>query len=268
MNQKIIKDSIRFSPLALAVALSVVLGLLALQARAQEPESENAEAELEESQTKSLFGERNIERFMETSQDAQSNEDGEEKRMLLDEGKQTQTEMMRALQEDRLTAFEKKKNELKERIETRKEERLVKQEEHKERLSAQAQMRLSSYAERIVTRMTTVIERMYSVTERTASRIQKMEEAGIDVTEMRIQHGEVYKLIEKSREYVALISEVTIDTLTSENPEDQKGEIRESVTLAKESIREIHIALMETVREMQRAVSLREERDVVQAEED
>lgn len=256
MNQKIINESIRYSPLALALALFAVLALLSLEVRAQEAEGEVGTVETRDERTEPLFGERNMERFMEQAQSIEFSEQMERGAASLEEEKRVQIEMMRALQEERRESFEKKKDEIIERIETRKEEQLTHQQERTQRLEAQAQVRLSMYTERIVQRMISALDRMYAIAERTTSRIRKMEDEGMDMEMASVRHSEVYALIDRSYGYVGLIGEVTVAVLDSENPGDRRSEIRESVTLAKESIQAVHRALKEVIYEMKRATPL------------
>ena len=269
MNKEITTNSIKYSPIALAIVLFFVLGLLAFQVRAEEgttpefnfreqmKENKDAQAELFEEQKeerREVF-EQNRSEFEEMRAEGSSIDEmkelrtqtREETQAMLVEHRTERSEFHSEQKEMMQTMFEERKNVLKDRVEERKQEREEKMEERKAKFSAKRQEVLTQFSERIVERMNAAFERLEQIAGRIDERIEKMEANGVDLSDAKNTLGDVYVLLEGADEYVALVGDVSVDTITSDDPASQKDEIRAAVELAKDSIKEIHRGLSETV---------------------
>lgn len=262
MNQKVTHDSMRFSPLALALVLFVVLGLLALTTHAQGPADDTVSATIEDEVGKENLFEQQENRtdFLEAQKQARTEfraasgtpEDftgaREEAQQMIGVQGEEQEALFSSVRENMRAAFVEQKEILKAGVEARREARIARREAHTARLSVAAQARLSEYAERMVARMDTTLDRLLEITDRVGSRLEVMEERGADLREAKQMLENVYVLIDDAREYIVLAGEVSMETFLSESPELEKEAMRASALLAKEGIREVHTALSETVR--------------------
>lgn len=268
MNQKITQDSIRFAPIALALVLFVVLGLMALRAHAEEFEfgSSTFKEQMQQNarERQELFQEQRVEfrkaaeEYRERYEEARAGtsttleelkelrvEMREQTQQRFEEQKEARWQLFNEQREEVRNRFNEKRDEIKNKMEERKQER---SEEHKAKLSAKVQARLSEYVERIAERMEAAIGRLEQIADRIGARIDKMEtEKGVDLSAAKESLDDAYVLIGEAKEYAGLIGEVSVDALTSENPQNRKDEVRDAVKLTAESIMEIHKALSEAV---------------------
>lgn len=272
MNQKTSTESLRFAPIALAVVLLAILALLALHVHAEEdvavPEQTSLQDRVQEQ--RDLFKEVRDERqevFQENQNELQimreegaTSEELEAQRLEQRAEMQLMVDMQRGemLQnrEEVRAMLQEKKDALEGRIQERKETRAQMQTERKAKLGLEMQVRLGQYVERIVERMSTAVDRLEQITERVDLRIKKLEENGVNLSEANEKLHTITPLIADAREYITLISKVSIDILTSENPREESSEVREAVMLAKEGIKTIHTALSETVQLIKASVQV------------
>lgn len=268
MNQKYISESMRYTPLALAIVLFFVLGFLAFQAQAEANttdfdairEQMKADALERQAQYKRDAQERK-EQFEQNKTELQElkgesardefeqirTENRNQSQEVFEEYKAERIEMRSQQREEIRLLLEARKLEIQAKIEERKQERERKMEERQARLSVQKQAQLSQFSERIIERMNKAVERLRNISDRVASRIEKMETEGADVTAVRAELDDVYTFLTDAKELISLIGVTSVDTFTSEDPANQKQEIRDAVLLAKDGIKEVHIALSETV---------------------
>lgn len=267
MNQKISTDSVRYAPVALAVALLATLGLVALSAQAEEAVVE-AVVITEEKKQKEVQQMRDIFRGAEAAEEFGAplapDELQAERRVAREETRALREEQKAEFAEDRAkrlqtyrSFLDEKKQVIESRIKEHQEEKRMKQAEHKAALEVAAQIRIGQYVERIVKRMDAAIARLEQIAERIATRIEKTEEKGADLSEAKIELANVYTLIEDAHEFVALIGTASTETLTSDKPRSK--EIRDAVELAKDCLVSIHGALAETVQLIR--VGMEEDRD-------
>jgi len=258
MNQKTSTESVRFAPLALALALLALLGLVAISAHAEVNEADDVaiaqkKTQRDARQERDIFSEAGTDEsgeviVLDDSDNLQNMEKREEKQMLLEEQKTAFAEDRANRLEAYRSFLEKKKNSIAVRAKEHQEERRLRQTNYRAALSLSAQVRLGQYVERIVIRMDTALSRLEQIAERIASRIEKTEEKGVDLSDAKVELANVRVLIEDAHEYVSLIGEVSTDTLTSETPKEQMQDIRDAVELAKDCINSIRGALTETVK--------------------
>ncbi len=161
-------------------------------------------------------------------------------------------------------ALNQKKEEMRSRIEAHKEERVAKRQEYKARLNEKMQKRLNGFIDRIVNRMNAVVSRLEQIVSRISTRIQKMEDNGVDLTDAKAKLDDVNNLIGEARDAVSLLEDVSVDVITSETPKEQAHEIRDAAKVAKDSIKAVHTALMETVKLIKASVSDNENKASVQ----
>jgi hypothetical protein len=273
MHKKSVITSVRLSPLALAFALLAILGLMALQVRAQEDMGES-EALMEirnanVQERKDLFTEQAQERKAQMDQtkeewevmhegsttpkevQAFQNERRDDAGDMFEEHREERKELFETHSAEFRNAFEERRYQLEERIKERKAQYEENKTERKARLSENIQMRLQYFIERIADRMNAAIDRMEQITDRIVSRVFKLESEGFDLTEVKADVQNVRVLIGDARAYVVLLSEVSLDTISSDDPEKGKEDMREAVALAKAAIQAVHQTLSEVVDELQ-----------------
>jgi hypothetical protein len=261
MNQKN-TDSIRFSPLALALALLFVLGFFALQAHAQEYDgtdttsvrekiqqhvAERVAVNTEENEKRQMLQESVLEDSALGDRAQERLENREEVREMREAYVSERVQLRNEQREEMHTMYLDRKDALLERIEERKQVRAEKVSERKAGLEERAQERIQGYATRILERMQAALGRLTQIADRITLRIEKLEEADIDLTDAKAELEDVYVLIEDAKEYIEIMNTTIADALTSEEPAAQKEEVRESITLAKDGLKAIHTALTETV---------------------
>ncbi|HCC04879.1 TPA: hypothetical protein DEP58_01060 [Patescibacteria group bacterium] len=272
MDQKTSTESVRFAPLALALALLALLGLVAISAHAQVEETDDIaiaqkKTQPDARQDRNIFSEAGTDEseevmVLDESDESQTIEKREEKQVLLEEEKTAFAEDRAKRLEAYRSFLEKKRNSITVRAKEHQEERRLRQTNYRAALSLSAQVRLGQYAERIVIRMDTALGRLEQIADRIATRIEKTEEKGVDLSDAKVELANVRVLIEDAHEYVSLIGEVSTETLTSETPKEQMQDIRDAVELAKDCINSIRGALTETVKLIRVGIETRVDEEV------
>ncbi len=256
MNQKTTHDSVRFSPLALALVLFVILGLLALTTHAQTsaPDTVSVTVEDEVGNANPFDHQRNERTdFFNAEGQARSvvrtaSGTPEKFAVVRESVPEERAELFSSVRETMWEDLNEQKEIIKAKIKEQQEERIHRREAHTARLSVSAQARLSEYAERMVGKMDTTLNRLLEIADRVGVRLETMEEASVDLSEAKEMLEDVYIRINNTREYVVLVGEVSMETFVSEYPEREREMIRASTLLAKEGIRSVHTALREVVR--------------------
>jgi hypothetical protein len=280
MNQNDISIPLRLTPAILAAVLLIVtLSFLTLRVHAQEGGENSVVQQPGENveERRALLEEQKTER-QEMSEEGDFTE---EERRQLQQDQREEMEIMMGDEQDEEGGvpteqqgahdvdFEARANELREKAEARKEERQQRMQEHRAKLSLQAQARLGQYTERITTRMNTAIERLTHIANRTLARIEMLEEKGADLSDARNEIEKAYTALEASETFVALFAEVSTEAYTSENPGAQAQEVRDAAKLAKDSLKAVHTALVETVQLIKVGViALEEEVESEESEEE
>lgn len=111
-------------------------------------------------------------------------------------------------------------------------------------------VRAGQYMIRMTKRMGGTLERLKRITDRVASRIEKTEARGIDMTTARATLDEVYPLMEQARTDIAFVGQVGASVLTSDEPHARTSELRDAALVARDGLAAIHVTLVDTVREV------------------
>jgi len=135
-------------------------------------------------------------------------------------------------------------------VESRKQEIADRVKEHRARLQERAQERVNGFAERMAKRMETAVSRLESIAAKVQTRMDKLEELGADVSEAQILLDEALALAEPARADIAAFLDIASAELSSEDPKAGVDAIREAASIAKDSIRAMHAALVAAVREL------------------
>jgi DNA-binding transcriptional MerR regulator len=123
-------------------------------------------------------------------------------------------------------AVEDRRAQLKERM----DQRMEQFGERKAALADRAQARLGTFVDRVVMRMSAAIDRLTQIAGRIDSRIDKIEEKDVDLTNARAALDEAYTQIDVARTDVASLSAIAADVLASDNPRELSDEIRSAAT--------------------------------------
>jgi len=278
MNQKNTTHTVRFVPVAMALVLFFILGLLALTVQAEELSDasllrEEMQSNMEERQAlfeeqaeerKVQFEENREEFQMMRSEVASSEaraefqiEAQEEHSAMFGEHMEERRELFNEQREEVRSTLEEQRSRLKEQLEERKQEREERKAEYRARLNVQQQVHLSEYSENMYSRMTSIVSRLEDIADRAGNRIAKIEEEhGVILSKASASLEDVYVLIELVEENIALFGDSSVDMVTSEDPKTQMAELRETVLLVKESIQAVHEQLQETVENIKASAEL------------
>jgi len=132
------------------------------------------------------------------------------------------------------------KAEVKERIDAKKQD-------VRERLINKQRERVSAQIEKMVSRFEKVLEKIDGAKDRVKSRIEKMEEKGIDMTKPKALLVEVPIKIDEAKKSIEQMSEALKVALNSETLREAFGEIRGLVSETKESIKIAHKSLVDVI---------------------
>lgn len=110
------------------------------------------------------------------------------------------------------------------------------------------------HVERIERRLTAAIERFENLSDRMASRIEKLEEKGVDMTNAKALLATADAAIAQAETEVEAIGDALEQALQSENPKEAFTTlVRPAVTAAEEAVKEAHKALVEALRAVKAA---------------
>ena len=144
-----------------------------------------------------------------------------------------------------------RRDQMRENFQEKRDEIMEKRDERKQALRDQAKDRFGAYIARIVNRLNTALERLTQIANRIESRIAKMEsEHNVDLSAASDALADARALINAAGDDVEFIGTVAEDVLSSDNPGERFGEIRDAVGVAKESLKGIHQALRDAVVEI------------------
>lgn len=111
-------------------------------------------------------------------------------------------------------------------------------------------VRAGQYVVRMMERMDGTLERLKRITDRVASRIEKKEAEGIDMTAARATLDEVHPLMEGVRTDIAYVGQVGASVLASDEPYARISELRDAALVVRDGLTAIHVTLVDVVREV------------------
>lgn len=132
-------------------------------------------------------------------------------------------------------------------MEERQTERVERQEERRSRLDAHVEARVRAYGERLERRYNAAIERLEGIALRIETRIEKLNERGIDTSEAERELQEAYGAIAAAQSQVGAAAASLEEILVSDSPRDALNESKILFQSAKETIRDAHGALVESI---------------------
>ncbi len=142
---------------------------------------------------------------------------------------------------------EEQKNTIKANIEAKREAVQEAVKERREAVAKQVLERLEKFISTVVTRFESAVERLDTLSARIQSRIDKLAEAGIDVSESQKSLDEAKTKIQLAKDEVAKIKPKA-DEVVGGDARALYPELKEVVGKAKEAIKEAHSALIEVVK--------------------
>lgn len=151
--------------------------------------------------------------------------------------------------EERSENREEQRNTIKANIEARKEEVKNAVQERREAVEQKVLGRLEKFVSTIVTRFESATGRLETLSARIKSRIDKLNEAGIDTTDSQKLLDEANAKILLAKAEVAKIKPKA-DEVVSGDTRALYPELKEVVNTAKEAIKEAHSALIEVVKSL------------------
>ncbi|NQV93291.1 hypothetical protein HQ403_02225 [Candidatus Kaiserbacteria bacterium] len=128
-------------------------------------------------------------------------------------------------------------------------------EERLAELKEKKQERVANFLNNVKRKMDAAISRLLQLSERIESRIVKLEERGVDMTESRRLIGDAKNDIEKAKENIATSVENAREALAADLSRDSFGNVVSELTKAKENLRNAHASLIQTIRAMKSSIS-------------
>lgn len=141
-----------------------------------------------------------------------------------------------------------------ERREERLEETEERREEHRVALEANKEARIAGYLDNVSRKMSAAIERLNVLGDRIESRIEKIEEAGYDMTDARALLETAREKITEADTETATALDDAKTALSEDMTRETFGAIASTLAHAKENLREAHQALVEVIRNMKASI--------------
>jgi len=170
-----------------------------------------------------------------------------------------QRDELRSNAEVRKAELEARREEALEKARMRREEAAEKREERKQKLDEKRKGRIAAYSERIVKRMNAAVDRLEKIVDRVGSRIVKLEDKfdGLSLEESKsllaIARVELLNA-SVNIEDIALALQAALD---SDTPKEAFEEVRVLFGEAKQSIKDAHKTLVDAIKSVKAANSLR-----------
>lgn len=135
-------------------------------------------------------------------------------------------------------------------FEAKRDERKANLQEKRQALRDEAKNRAGARIERLVNRMQTAIDRFAQIALRVESRIDTLEEDGVDVGGARDALADAQAEIDDLRNDAEFVMTVADDVFSSENPRERIQEIRDAIAVVKEGMKTVQQALRDAVSEI------------------
>ena len=170
--------------------------------------------------------------------------------MLIDKARDVLLQKREAQKENgelRTREIEERKNNVEERssnTETRKDDRAD------SAVRNEKADRIASYLENVSKKMTAAVERLDILSGRIESRINKLEERGVDMTKAKELLQTARARIREAGESLSMALSQARETLTIDISRDSFGKAVATLAQAKEKLRDAHQALVEAIRAM------------------
>ncbi len=195
---------------------------------------------------------------------AELRDKAEEKRIQLRE----EADALRSNAQDRKAQLDARREEALEKARILKEEAVERSDIRKQKLDERRKERIGAYVARIVKRMNAAVERLGRIADRVDSRIAKLEERidGLSLDESKSLLSIVREELRSAAVDIGAIAEALQGALDSDTPKEAFEEVRALFGEAKQSIKDAHKTLVEAIKSVKAAASLRS--DTVTEDED
>lgn len=121
-------------------------------------------------------------------------------------------------------------------------------EDRKNRLGEKKKKRIEAYMTRILKRLQAAVDRLKKLGDRIDTRLEKLEEKGVDVSKARALLADADLEIESAESDLLSIREAIKSVLDGDNPKDLFRDVRTLLKEAQSSVRGAHKALVEAIR--------------------
>ncbi len=149
------------------------------------------------------------------------------------EGTQGKREDVREKVQEQRSKLQEKREELRTKAEERKEER-------KEKIAQKRAEKIKEFGQRIKEKLLAMVERLEKLAERIQSRIDKLAEKGANTQEAQAQLDEAKTKLAAVKARISGLEGVGADIVSTDNPRELFGAVKEEVQGIKKDLVEVH----------------------------